>query len=128
MVEGVDVAVAEAAGISDLVAEVDGHLVHEAEGAAACCFGETNGVRVELAERGGRVGCANSVKWAIFLISGHRLVRHGVAGLESDACSFRAHTLGAFKGSRARANTSDRLGMQVRLSHRLAHSLRSPSG
>jgi hypothetical protein len=36
------------------------------------------------------VGCANSVKWAISLISGDRLVRHGVAGLESDACSVRA--------------------------------------
>ena len=54
MVEGVDVAVAEAAGISDLVAKVDGHLVHEAEGASACRLGETNGVRVELVERGGR--------------------------------------------------------------------------
>lgn len=54
MVERVDVAVAEAAGISDLVAKVDGHLVHEAEDAAASRLGETNGVRVELIERGGR--------------------------------------------------------------------------
>jgi hypothetical protein len=54
VVEGVAVAVAEAAGTSDLVAEVDGHLVHEAEGTAACRLGETNGVRVELGEGGGR--------------------------------------------------------------------------
>ena len=54
MVEGVDLAVAEATGISDLVSEVDGHLVHESEDAAACGLRETNGVRVELAERVGR--------------------------------------------------------------------------
>jgi hypothetical protein len=54
MVKGVDVAVAEATGISDLVSEMDGHLVHESEDAAACRLRETNGVRVELAERVGR--------------------------------------------------------------------------
>jgi hypothetical protein len=50
-VEGADVAVAEAACISDSVSKVDGHLVHEAEGAAACRLGEANGVGVELGER-----------------------------------------------------------------------------
>jgi hypothetical protein len=53
-VEGADVAVAEAAGISHSVSKVDGHLVHEPEGAAASRLCKTNGVRVELAERIGR--------------------------------------------------------------------------
>jgi hypothetical protein len=54
MVEGADVVVVEAAGISDSVSKVDGHLVHEAEGAAACRLCEANGVRVEQAEGIGR--------------------------------------------------------------------------
>ena len=49
-VEGADVAVAEAACISDSVAKVDGHLVHEAEGAAACRLCQANSVRIEPAE------------------------------------------------------------------------------
>ena len=56
MVESVDVAVAEAAGSSDLVAEVGGHLVHEAEDAAACRLGETNPLRIDLGEGIGRQG------------------------------------------------------------------------
>ena len=50
MVERSSVAAAEAAGVSDLVSKVGGHLVHEAEDAAARRLRETNGVGIELAE------------------------------------------------------------------------------
>src|SRR5712691_7873501 len=58
-VEDADIAVAEAACISDSVSKVDSHLVHESESAAACRLGESNAVRVELGEGIGRQGlCA----------------------------------------------------------------------
>ncbi len=51
MVEDGDVASAEAASVRDVVSKLEGHLVHEAERAAACRLGETNAVRCKLAER-----------------------------------------------------------------------------
>ncbi len=53
MIEGVDVASAKAARVSDEVAKLEGHFVHEAEGAAARGLGELNSVRLELGERVG---------------------------------------------------------------------------
>jgi hypothetical protein len=54
VVECVDVASAEAASVSDAVSKLEGHLVHEAERAAARGFRETNGVGVKLGKRVGR--------------------------------------------------------------------------
>src|SRR6266487_2885554 len=54
VVEYVDVASAEAACVSDAVSKLEGHLVHEAERAAARGFRETNGVGVKLGKRVGR--------------------------------------------------------------------------
>ena len=53
MVEDVDVASFEAARVSDEVSKLEGHLVHEAEGAAARGLGELNTVGLELGERVG---------------------------------------------------------------------------
>jgi hypothetical protein len=59
VVEKVDLAAAEAARVSDEVSELEGHLVHEAEGAAARGLGEPSIVRSKLRERvGGEVLCA----------------------------------------------------------------------
>src|SRR5216110_1009331 len=56
VVEDVDVASSEAARVSDEVSKLEGHLVHEAEGAAARGLGELNTVGLELGERvGGQV-------------------------------------------------------------------------
>ena len=51
MVEDVDVASFEAARVSDEVSKLEGHLVHEAKGAAARGLGELNTLGLELGER-----------------------------------------------------------------------------
>jgi hypothetical protein len=53
VVEDVGVASAEAARASDEVSKLEGHLVHEAEGAAARRLREADAVRLELGKRVG---------------------------------------------------------------------------
>jgi hypothetical protein len=53
VVEDVGVASAEAARASDEVSKLEGHLAHEAEGAAAPRLREADAVRLELGERVG---------------------------------------------------------------------------
>jgi hypothetical protein len=50
VVEGVDVASADAARVSDEVSKLEGHLVHEAESAATRGLGELYAVRLDVGE------------------------------------------------------------------------------